>query len=61
MRVRVTMPTADGKRLREKILEGAEKVEDDEMGNEDWEVVSILIRVRTPVPIMGTDSSPRLC
>ena len=41
MRVRVTMPTAVGKRLREKILEGAEKVEDDEMGNEEWEVVRL--------------------
>lgn len=39
MRVRVTMPTQDGKRLREKIVEGAEKVEDDEMGQDQWEVV----------------------
>ncbi|KAF9457482.1 Shwachman-Bodian-diamond syndrome protein-domain-containing protein, partial [Collybia nuda] len=29
MRVRVSMPTADGKRLREKIVHGAEKIEDD--------------------------------
>ena len=41
MRVRVTMPNADGKRLREKILEGAEKVEVDEMGQNEWEVVSV--------------------
>ena len=34
------MPTADGKKLREKITEGAEKVEDDEMGQNEWEVVS---------------------
>lgn len=40
MRVRVSMPPADGKRLREKILEGAEKVEDDETTQEEWEVVS---------------------
>ena len=40
MRVRVTMPTKDGKRLREQILEGAEKVEADETGAEEWEVVS---------------------
>lgn len=39
MRVRVTMPTKDGKRLREQIVEGAEKVEEDEMGQEEWEVV----------------------
>lgn len=42
MRVRVTMPTADGKRLREKVVEGAEKVEDDEMGQDQWEVVSMI-------------------
>ena len=40
MRVRVTMPTKDGKRLREQIVEGAEKVEDDEMGQDEWEAVS---------------------
>ena len=34
------MPTADGKKLREKITEGAEKIEDDEMGQNEWEVVS---------------------
>ena len=39
MRVRVTMPTKDGKRLREKVIEGAEKIEDDEMGQQQWEVV----------------------
>ncbi|KAK1216723.1 hypothetical protein PQX77_020652 [Marasmius sp. AFHP31] len=42
MRVRVTMPVADGKRLREKVLEGAEKVEDDEMSNDGWEVVMLI-------------------
>lgn len=35
------MPTADGKRLREKIVEGAEKVEEDEMGQNEWEVVRL--------------------
>ena len=40
MRVRVSMPTADGKKLREKIIEGAEKIEDNEMGQNEWEVVS---------------------
>ena len=39
MRVRVTMPTKDAKRLREQVIEGAEKVEDDEMGQDEWEVV----------------------
>ncbi|KIK70351.1 hypothetical protein GYMLUDRAFT_32354 [Collybiopsis luxurians FD-317 M1] len=42
MRVRVTMPNADGKRLREKILEGAEKVETDEMGQDEWELVMLI-------------------
>ncbi|KAF9263124.1 Shwachman-Bodian-diamond syndrome protein [Marasmius fiardii PR-910] len=42
MRVRVTIPAADGKRLREKVLEGAEKVEDDEMGNDGWEVIMLI-------------------
>jgi len=41
MRVRVTVPTKDGKRLREKILEGAEQVEDEETGQTEWEVVSV--------------------
>ncbi|THU90752.1 Shwachman-Bodian-diamond syndrome protein [Dendrothele bispora CBS 962.96] len=42
MRVRVTMPNTDGKRLREKVLEGAEKVEDDEMGKDEWEVIMLI-------------------
>lgn len=43
MRVRVSMPTADGKRLREKIIEGAEKIEDEETGQEEWEVVRLIL------------------
>ncbi|KAJ7596828.1 Shwachman-Bodian-diamond syndrome protein-domain-containing protein [Mycena floridula] len=39
MRIRITMPNSDGKRLREKVIEGAETIEDDEMGQEEWEVV----------------------
>ncbi|KAF7797802.1 hypothetical protein EIP86_009007 [Pleurotus ostreatoroseus] len=42
MRVRVTMPTKDGKRLREQIIEGAEKVEDDEMGQDEWEAIMLI-------------------
>ncbi|KAJ7922934.1 SBDS protein C-terminal domain-containing protein [Mycena leptocephala] len=42
MRIRVTMPTADGKRLREKVLEGAETVEEDEMGQDEWEVIMLI-------------------
>jgi hypothetical protein len=33
------MPSKDGKRLKEKILESAEKVEEDEFGQNDWELV----------------------
>ncbi|KAG5651825.1 hypothetical protein H0H81_007297 [Sphagnurus paluster] len=36
------MPTADSKRLRDKIIEGAEKVEDDETGQEEWEVIMLI-------------------
>jgi len=42
MRVRVSMPTKDGKLLREKILDGAEKVENDEMGQEEWKTVMLI-------------------
>lgn len=41
MRVRVILPNADSARLRERVLEGAEKVERDEAGQEQWETVSI--------------------
>jgi len=41
MRVRVSVPTKDGKRLREQIMEGAEQVEDEETGQTEWEVVSV--------------------
>ncbi|KAG6857664.1 hypothetical protein H0H87_010233 [Tephrocybe sp. NHM501043] len=42
MRVRVSTPTAEGKRLREKITEGAEKIEDEETGQDDWEVIMLI-------------------
>ncbi|KAF8887748.1 SBDS protein C-terminal domain-containing protein [Infundibulicybe gibba] len=42
MRVRVSMPTADSKKLREKVTEGAEKIEIDETGQEEWEVVMLI-------------------
>jgi ribosome maturation protein SDO1 len=34
---------ANGKRLREQVLEGAETVEDDEIGQDEWEVVSLAL------------------
>ncbi|KAJ3758580.1 Shwachman-Bodian-diamond syndrome protein [Lentinula raphanica] len=42
MRVRVTVPSADGQRIREKVLEGAEKVEQDQMGEDEWEVTLLI-------------------
>jgi ribosome maturation protein SDO1 len=39
MRVKVAMPAEDSKRLREKIIEGAETIEGDETGQEEWLVV----------------------
>jgi ribosome maturation protein SDO1 len=43
MRIRVTIPSADEQRLREKLLAGAETVEKDEVKAEEWEVVSTVI------------------
>lgn len=40
MRVRITMPTKDGKRLKEQIVGAADTVEEDEFGSDEWEVVS---------------------
>jgi ribosome maturation protein SDO1 len=40
MRIRVTIPSIDEQKLREKVLGSAEKIERDEMKAEDWEVVS---------------------
>ncbi|KAF8633911.1 hypothetical protein AX15_001098 [Amanita polypyramis BW_CC] len=40
MRVRVFVPTEDIDQLREKLLQGAEKVENEEKGQSDWEAVS---------------------
>ena len=38
MRIRLTMPAKDGKRLKDKVMEKIEKVEDDEW-SEEWELV----------------------
>lgn len=38
MRVRITMPSKDGKRLKDKLLALVSKVEDDDWG-EEWELV----------------------
>ncbi|KAJ3713536.1 Shwachman-Bodian-diamond syndrome protein [Lentinula raphanica] len=42
MRVRVTVPSLDGQRIREKVLEGAEKVEQEQMGEDEWEVTLLI-------------------
>jgi ribosome maturation protein SDO1 len=42
MRIRVALPTGDGQRLREKILEGAEKVEKENIGDEEWDAVMLI-------------------
>lgn len=42
MRVRITMPAKDGKRLKEQITQGADKIEDEDWG-EEWEVVSLML------------------
>lgn len=49
MRVRITMPTKDGKRLKEKVVGMAEGVEEDEMGGEEWEAVSLGVYVTASV------------
>jgi ribosome maturation protein SDO1 len=43
MRVRVSVPAEDIDRLREKLLEGIEKVESEEKGQDEWEGVCCLI------------------
>lgn len=40
MRVRITMPTKDGKRLKDQVVANADKVEEDDFGSDEWEVVS---------------------
>ncbi|KZT58495.1 Shwachman-Bodian-diamond syndrome protein [Calocera cornea HHB12733] len=41
MRVRVTMPNKDGKRLKERVTEAAETVEEEDWGD-DWEAILII-------------------
>ena len=54
MRVKVTMPSEDGKRIRERILEGAEKVETDAMGDQQWEAVSLDIESLQGISVLTT-------
>lgn len=41
MRIRITMPAKDGKRIKEEILNNIEKVEEDDW-SEEWELVRSL-------------------
>ena len=58
MRVRITMPSKDGKRLKEKILESAEKVEQDEFGQNDWELVRY---ASLSIPWVGPSRNAECC
>jgi len=42
MRIRVTMPVKDGKRLKDKLLEGAETLEEEDWGTESWEAILLI-------------------
>ena len=56
------MPTKDGKRIKEKVVEGADKVEDEDWGQEEWEVVRcsrfyVTRLFLIPVPLGHVDRS----
>jgi hypothetical protein len=61
MRVRVSVPLADCKRLRDKVLDGAEKIEDDEMGLEEWEVVRSFLAFSSTALCSTYSATWRLC
>ena len=42
MRVRVTMPTREAKRLKERIMPLATSVEDEDFGDAEWELVALI-------------------
>lgn len=41
MRVRVAVPAADAERLKAKVLEGADTIERDALGSDEWEAVRV--------------------
>jgi ribosome maturation protein SDO1 len=47
MRIRITMPTKDGKRLKEQITGAADTVEEDDFTSDEWETVR-----RSPVRVL---------
>jgi ribosome maturation protein SDO1 len=42
MRVKVTMPSAEASRLRDQIIQCADKVEDDKTEDDSWDVVLLI-------------------
>lgn len=42
MHIRVVMPTVEASRLREKIIQAAETIEDDQARQEEWDVVMLI-------------------
>jgi ribosome maturation protein SDO1 len=57
MRIRVTVPAADGQRLRDDIIKAGEKVEHEESSEQNWEVVrcyQFVSITNTLIPIMQT-------
>ncbi|KAG9013656.1 hypothetical protein FRB90_005799 [Tulasnella sp. 427] len=59
MRVRITMPIKDGKRLKEKVHESAEKVEEDDWAGDEWETILIIDpgQFRVLNELMSSESS----
>jgi ribosome maturation protein SDO1 len=60
MRVRIVIPTKDEKHLRERILDGAVKVEADETGEDEWEVVSLACTVSLRIVIYSICTAPKM-
>ena len=55
MRVRLTMPSKDGKRLKEEVVKHVEKIEDEDW-SEEWELVcSVLTNESWAQAAIGTD------
>lgn len=50
MRIRITMPTKDGKRLKEQIVGAADTVEEDDFTSDEWEAVRLVPPLRAPRP-----------
>lgn len=56
MRIRLTMPSKDGKRLKEEILKNVEKVEEDEW-SEEWELVRLFMALNHPYHMLTFSSA----